>query len=67
MQPQTDRSHYGDEYYERRRLYSMAVQVELLRELSPATVLEIGPGLGVFAATYRQLSGATLTRRCGPA
>jgi ubiquinone/menaquinone biosynthesis C-methylase UbiE len=58
MQPQTDRSHYGEEYYERRRLYSMAVQVELLRELSPATVLEIGPGLGLFAATYRQMSGA---------
>ena len=58
MQPQTDRSHYGDEYYERRRLYSMAVQAEALRELMPGSVLEIGPGLGVFAAMYRQLSGA---------
>jgi SAM-dependent methyltransferase len=59
--PQTDRSHYGDEYYERRRLYSVAVQAEVLRELAPQTVLEIGPGLGVFAAIYRQLSGARVT------
>ena len=58
MQPQTDRWHYGPEYYERRRFYSLALQAELLRELSPATVLEIGAGLGVFAALYRQMSGA---------
>jgi SAM-dependent methyltransferase len=60
MQPQTDRSHYGDQYYERRRLYSMAVQAEALRRLNPASVLEIGPGLGVFAAMYRQLSGVRM-------
>lgn len=58
MQPQTDRSHYGDSYYERRRLYSMAVQAEALRVLEPKSVLEVGPGLGVFAALFRQLSGA---------
>ena len=58
MKPQTDRSHYDDTYYERRRLYSMAVQAEVLRELRPASVVEIGPGAGVFAAMFRQLSGA---------
>lgn len=58
MQPQTDRSHYDDSYYERRRLYSMAVQAEILRAFEPRTVLEVGPGLGVFAAMFRQLSGA---------
>ena len=58
MKPQTDRSHYDESYYERRRLYSVAVQAEVLRELAPASVIEIGPGRGVFAAMFRQLSGA---------
>ena len=58
MKPQTDRSHYGETYYERRRLYSVAVQAEVLRGLAPASVVEIGPGTGVFAAMFRQLSGA---------
>jgi SAM-dependent methyltransferase len=58
MKPQTDRSHYDETYYERRRLYSVAVQAEVLRELRPASVVEIGPGRGVFAAMFRQLSGA---------
>ena len=60
MKPQTDRSHYDESYYERRRLYSVAVQAEVLRELRPASVVEIGPGRGVFAAMFRQLSGATV-------
>jgi len=60
MKPQTDRSHYDQAYYERRRLYSVAVQAEVLRELRPASVVEIGPGMGVFAAMFRQLSGATV-------
>lgn len=60
MKPQTDRSHYDETYYERRRLYSVAVQAEVLRELRPASVVEIGPGMGVFAAMFRQLSGATV-------
>ena len=60
MKPQTDRSHYDETYYERRRLYSVAVQAEALRELRPASVVEIGPGMGVFAAMFRQLSGATV-------
>ena len=60
MKPQTDRSHYDEAYYERRRLYSVAVQAEVLRELRPASVVEIGPGRGVFAAMFRQLSGATV-------
>jgi SAM-dependent methyltransferase len=38
----------------------MAVQVELLRELDPHSVLEVGPGLGVFAAMFRRISGARL-------
>ncbi len=58
MKPQTDRSHYGESYYERRRLYSMGVQAEVLGELGPGSVLEVGPGLGVFAAMYRKLHGA---------
>jgi ubiquinone/menaquinone biosynthesis C-methylase UbiE len=58
MKPQTDRSHYDESYYERRRLYSVAVQAEVLRDLTPASVVEIGPGRGVFAAMFRQLSGA---------
>lgn len=58
MKPQTDRSHYGEDYYERRRLYSVAVQAEVLLRLHPASVLEVGPGRGVFAAMFRQLSGA---------
>ena len=58
MTPQTDRSHYDDEYYERRRLYSIAVQAEVLRRLRPGSVIEVGPGRGVFAAMFRQLSGA---------
>ena len=58
MKPQTDRSHYDESYYERRRLYSVAVQAEVLWSLRPASVIEIGPGRGVFAALFRQLSGA---------
>src|SRR5687768_1308517 len=58
MKPQTDRSHYDEEYYERRRLYSVGVQAEVLWALRPASVLEVGPGRGVFAAMFRQLSGA---------
>src|SRR5438309_6377149 len=58
MNPQTDRSHYDESYYERRRLYSVAVQAEVLWSLRPASVIEVGPGRGVFAALFRQLSGA---------
>jgi SAM-dependent methyltransferase len=58
MKPQTDRSHYDESYYERRRLYSVAVQAQVLWSLRPASVIEIGPGRGVFAAMFRQLSGA---------
>jgi SAM-dependent methyltransferase len=58
MKPQTDRSHYDESYYERRRLYSVAVQAEVLWSLRPASVIEVGPGRGVFAALFRQLSGA---------
>src|SRR5438067_8172611 len=58
MTPQTDRSHYDQSYYERRRLYSVAVQAEVLWRLRPASVIEIGPGRGVFAAMFRQLSSA---------
>ena len=58
MKPQTDRSHYDQAYYERRRLYSVAVQAEVLLRLRPASVIEVGPGRGVFAALYRQLAGA---------
>ena len=58
MKPQTDRSHYDQSYYERRRLYSVAVQAEVLWSLRPTSVIEIGPGRGVFAALFRQLSGA---------
>jgi len=58
MKPQTDRSHYGAAYYQRRRMYSVAVQEESLRSLSPQSVLEVGPGLGIFAALYRKTSGA---------
>src|SRR5258706_11441472 len=58
MKPQTDRSHYDESYYERRRLYSVAVQAEVLWSLRPASVIEVGPGRGVFAAMFRQLSGA---------
>src|SRR5688572_33405039 len=58
MKPQTDRSHYDEAYYERRRLYSVGVQAEVLWTLRPASVLEVGPGRGVFAALFRQLSGA---------
>lgn len=58
MKPQTDRSHYDESYYERRRLYSVAVQAEVLWSLRPASVVEVGPGRGVFAALFRQLSGA---------
>jgi ubiquinone/menaquinone biosynthesis C-methylase UbiE len=58
MKPQTDRSHYNETYYERRRLYSMAVQAEVLQRLRPASVIEVGPGRGVFAAMFRQLAGA---------
>jgi SAM-dependent methyltransferase len=58
MTPQTDRSHYDESYYERRRLYSVAVQAEVLWSLRPASVIEVGPGRGVFAALFRQLSGA---------
>ena len=60
LSPQTDRAHYDESYYERRRLYSVAVQAQTLRTLDPASVLEIGPGLGVFAALYRKLSGAAV-------
>jgi SAM-dependent methyltransferase len=60
MQPQTDRAHYDDDYYDRRRLYSVAVQAEMLRGLEPASVLEVGPGVGAFAALFRQLSGAVV-------
>lgn len=60
MQPQTDRSHYNESYYERRRLYSVAVQAQVLWSLRPASVIEIGPGRGVFAALFRQLSGARM-------
>jgi ubiquinone/menaquinone biosynthesis C-methylase UbiE len=60
MRPQTDRSHYGESYYERRRLYSVAVQAQVLWGLRPRRVVEIGPGAGVFAAMFRQLSGATV-------
>lgn len=58
MKPQTDRSHYDESYYERRRLYSVAVQAEVLWSMRPASVIEVGPGRGVFAALFRQLSGA---------
>jgi SAM-dependent methyltransferase len=58
MKPQTDSSHYDRKYYDRRRLYSMAVQAQMLAELTPQSVLEVGPGLGVLAATFRALSGA---------
>ena len=58
MKPQTDRSHYDEAYYERRRLYSVGVQAEVLWSLRAASVLEVGPGRGVFAALFRQLSGA---------
>src|SRR5258706_3653958 len=58
MKPQTDRSHYDQSYYERRRLYSVAVQAEVLWSLRPASVIEVGPGRGVFAALFSQLSGA---------
>src|SRR5258706_687087 len=58
MKPQTDRSHYDQSYYERRRLYSVAVQAEVLWSLRRASVIEVGPGRGVFAAMFRQLSGA---------
>jgi len=58
MKPQTDRSHYGEAYYERRRLYSVAVQAEVLWGLRPASVIEVGPGRGIFAALFAQLSGA---------
>lgn len=58
MKPQTNRSHYDESYYERRRLYSVAVQAEVLWSLRPASVIEVGPGRGVFAALFRQLSGA---------
>ena len=58
MKPQTDRAHYDEAYYERRRLYSVGVQAEVLWTLRPASVLEVGPGRGVFAALFRQLSGA---------
>lgn len=58
MKPQTDRSHYDEAYYERRRLYSVGVQAEVLWTLRPVSVLEVGPGRGVFAAFFRQLSGA---------
>ena len=60
MTPQTDRSHYDQSYYERRRLYSVAVQAEVLWRLRPASVIEIGPGRGVFAAMFRQLSSVTV-------
>src|SRR5258706_10903405 len=58
MKPQTDRAHYDQSYYERRRLYSVAVQAEVLWSLRPASVIEGGPGRGGFAAMFRQLSGA---------
>jgi ubiquinone/menaquinone biosynthesis C-methylase UbiE len=58
MKPQTDRSHYDESYYERRRLYSVAVQAEVLWGLRPQSVIEVGPGAGVFAAMFRRLSGA---------
>jgi SAM-dependent methyltransferase len=60
MTPQTDRSHYGESYYERRRLYSVAVQAQILWSLRPGSVIEVGPGRGVFAALFRQLSGAAV-------
>jgi SAM-dependent methyltransferase len=34
------------------------VQAEVLWSLRPASVLEVGPGRGVFAALFRRLSGA---------
>lgn len=58
MKPQANRTHYGREYYDLRRLYSVAVQTQVLTELAPKTVLEVGPGLGVLAATFAALSGA---------
>jgi SAM-dependent methyltransferase len=60
MKPQTDLSHYDESYYERRRLYSVGVQAEVLWSLRPSSVLEVGPGRGVFAALFRQLSGAAV-------
>jgi SAM-dependent methyltransferase len=60
MKPQTDRSHYDESYYERRRLYSMGVQAEVLWSLRPGSVLEVGPGRGVFAVMFRQLCGAAV-------
>ena len=56
--PQTDLTHYGGEYYDNRRMYSLALQAGFVARLAPRTVLEIGPGRGVTAAIVRTLTGA---------
>jgi SAM-dependent methyltransferase len=58
VRPQEDASHYDTRYYARRRLFSLAVQAELLVASGARRVLEVGPGRGVLAAMVRALSGA---------
>lgn len=52
--PQVDKSHYGTGYRSRDRWLSYFYQLKLMRSLSPATVLEIGPGEGVVTDTLRK-------------
>lgn len=56
MQKQVDKSHYDFEnYLDKRRWISMWHQVNEVVKLEPKSVLEIGPGPGIFKALIQTL------------
>ncbi len=52
--PQVDKSHYGHSYQSRDRWLSYFYQLKQVKSQHPASVLEIGPGLGVVTDFLRK-------------
>lgn len=64
--PQVDKSHYGAKYRSKDRWLSYFYQLKLVRELSPLSLLEIGPGEGVVTDVLRKDGVAVTTIDIAP-